>query len=127
MKIGLQRIYDKEVEMKAAYICSPFRGAETRNIEYAKEITRAAIKQGYAPITPHLYITKCLNDRIPEQRERGISVGIALLDVCEIVIVGTDYGISDGMQNEIKIAKEKGIQVAFVTAKNFYILPKMRM
>lgn len=115
------------IKTKVAYICSPFRGAETRNIEYAKEITKAAIKQGYAPITPHLYITQCLNDRIPEERERGIGVGIALLDVCEVVIVGADFGISEGMQKEIAVAKEKGIQIPFVSFQNFYILPKTEM
>lgn len=52
--------------MLRAYICSPYRartGAEfDRNIDYAQEITKRALLAGVAPITPHLYITQCLND-----------------------------------------------------------------
>ena len=42
--------------MKTAYICSPYSGDIKRNKEYARELTLKAIKDGYAPITPHLYI-----------------------------------------------------------------------
>ena len=43
--------------MRTAYICSPYSGDTKRNKEYARELTLKAIKDGYAPITPHLYIT----------------------------------------------------------------------
>ena len=53
--------------MMKVYICSPYRakdGAELdRNIEYAQALTRQAIKAGLAPITPHLYMTQCLDER----------------------------------------------------------------
>lgn len=110
--------------MKKAYICSPYRGAVGRNIEYAKQLTHTAIINGYAPITPHLYITQCLNDLIPAERERGLMVGLALLDGCELIIVGETYGISEGMQKEIDAATEKGIQIACERDGKIYILPK---
>jgi len=61
--------------MKTAYICSPYSGDIKRNKEYARELTLKAIKDGYAPITPHLYITECLDDNDPKQRELGLNAG----------------------------------------------------
>ena len=87
--------------MKTAYICSPYSGDIKRNKQYARELTAHAIQLGYAPITPHLYITECLDDNDPKQRELGLSTGIALLSVCDIIIVGKRFGISDGMEREI--------------------------
>ena len=96
--------------MKTAYICSPYSGDVKRNKQYARELTARAIQLGYAPITPHLYITECLDDNDPEQRELGLNAGIALLSVCDIIIVGIKYGISDGMEREIFKAGFAGLE-----------------
>jgi len=96
--------------MKTAYICSPYSGDVKRNKQYARELTARAIQDGYAPITPHLYITECLDDNDPEQRELGLNAGIALLSVCDIIIVGKRYGISDGMKTEIFKARRLGLE-----------------
>lgn len=57
--------------MKRVYICSPYRakdGAELdRNIEYAQALTKQALNAGLAPITPHLYMTQCLDDKKPQK------------------------------------------------------------
>lgn len=96
--------------MKTAYICSPYSGDVKRNKQYARELTAHAIQLGYAPITPHLYITECLDDNDPEQRELGLNTGITLLSVCDIIIVGTKYGISDGMEREMSKARRAGLE-----------------
>lgn len=61
--------------MKRVYICSPYRakdGAELdRNIEYAQELTKQALNAGLAPITPHLYMTQCLDDKKPQGAGAG--------------------------------------------------------
>ena len=57
--------------MKTAYICSPYSGDIKRNKAYARELTLQAIKDGYAPITPHLYITEVLNDNEPLAKRFG--------------------------------------------------------
>ncbi len=61
--------------MRKVYICSPYRakdGAELdRNIDYAQQLTRQALEAGLAPITPHLYMTQCMDDKKPEERARG--------------------------------------------------------
>lgn len=97
--------------MKLAYICSPYRGDIERNIEYAKELTLLAIKQGYAPITPHLYLTHVLDDNNEEQRKAGMEIALELLKKCDVLIMGTRHGISGGMEKEVAMAKGLGIEI----------------
>ena len=40
------------------YVCSPYRGDTKRNKEYARKLTRAAINNGFVPVTVHLYLTE---------------------------------------------------------------------
>lgn len=35
------------------------------------------------PIAPHVYCTQFLDDTIPQEREAGMELGIALLDMCD--------------------------------------------
>ena len=101
--------------MRKVYICSPYRakdGAELdRNIDYAQQLTRQALEAGLAPITPHLYMTQCMDDKKPEERARGMAAGLALLKGCDFVIVGVKYGITKGMDREIHTANMLGIAV----------------
>ncbi len=101
--------------MKKVYICSPYRAHSAaeldRNIEYAQEITGQVLKAGYAPITPHLYITQCLNENDPEERHMGMAAGLKLLAECDFVVVGDRYGVSEGMDTEMRLAEELGIEL----------------
>ena len=101
--------------MRTVYICSPYRAADSaqldRNIDYAQALTKQAIEAGLAPITPHLYMTQCLNEDKPEERAAGMAAGLTLLKSCDFVIVGVKYGISEGMSAEIAEADAAGIEV----------------
>ena len=101
--------------MRKVYICSPYRAADSaqldRNIDYAQALTKQAIEAGLAPITPHLYMTQCLNEDKPEERAAGMAAGLTLLKSCDFVIVGVKYGISEGMSAEIAEADAAGIEV----------------
>lgn len=101
--------------MRKVDICSPYRakdGAELdRNIDYAQQLTRQALEAGLAPITPHLYMTQCMDDKKPEERARGMAAGLALLKGCDFVIAGVKYGITEGMDREIHTANMLGIAV----------------
>ena len=101
--------------MKKVYICSPYRAKNSaeldRNIDYAQELTRKALTAGLAPITPHLYMTQCLNEEKPEEREAGLAAGLELLKGCDFVVVGMKYGVSEGMNREIHTAAALGISV----------------
>ena len=101
--------------MRKVYRCSPYRAADSaqldRNIDYAQALTKQAIEAGLAPITPHLYMTQCLNEDKPEERAAGMAAGLTLLKGCDFVIVGVKYGISEGMSAEIAAADAAGIEV----------------
>lgn len=102
---------DKE---KCCYICSPYRGnvfKRIRNRKYARYLTKWAIKMGYAPITPHLYITQVLNENIPAERKQGLEAGLKLLSPCKYILIGRKYGISEGMKAEIEEAKAAGKKI----------------
>ena len=92
--------------MKTAYICSPYKGETEMNVEYAKELTKEAIKRGYAPVTPHLYLTQCLDDNKTKERELWLDIALSLVEKCDTILIGTKYTISEGMRKEIQIAYE---------------------
>ena len=96
------------MEGKLCYICSPYRGDTARNVAYAQELTRRAVLRGYAPITPHLYITQALDDEDRAERALGMEAGMHLLIQCEAVMIGGRFGISEGMGYEIGLAHRLG-------------------
>ena len=116
----------KGQSMKRVYICSPYRakdGAELdRNIEYAQALTKQALNAGLAPITPHLYMTQCLDDKKPQERAQGMAAGMALLKTCDFVIAGVKYGVSEGMSREIQTADRLGIEVVNADRLAFKLL-----
>lgn len=100
--------------MKVVYVCSPYRGTPEemkRNFDYAVELTKEVLIAGYYPITPHLYITACLDDTKPDERMVGTGAALALLERCDAVMIGKRYGISEGMAAEITKATDMGIPV----------------
>ena len=98
--------------MRKVYICSPYRAENSvqldRNIDYAQMLTKQAIEAGLAPITPHLYMTQCLDEKKPKERAAGLAAGLELLRGCDFVIAGIKYGISEGMSREIQTADKLG-------------------
>lgn len=98
---------------KIAYICSPYRASDRGSVddhkEYARQLVKWAIEHGYTPICPHLYLTEVLNDENPEEREKGRQLGLELLSACGLIIVGSTYGISEGMLAEMKRADRLGL------------------
>ena len=103
--------------MRTVYICSPYRAKTEeqlkQHIEYAKELTREALLRGDAPVTVHLYMTQCLTEEIPQEREIGLVAGQHIIEKCEAVIVGYRFGISEGMSQEMRIAKARGIKIHY--------------
>lgn len=97
------------MDNKLCYICSPYRGHIEDNVVYARELTRLALDNGYAPITPHLYLTQVLDECDPEQRALGMAAGSELLKQCRYILIGSRYGISEGMLGEIQLATELGL------------------
>lgn len=99
------------------YICSPYRASTEeqlqQHIEYAKELTREALLRGDAPVTVHLYMTQCLTEEDAAERGIGLAAGQDIIERCDAVLVGYRFGISEGMEQEMKIAKAKGIRIQY--------------
>lgn len=96
--------------MKLVYIASPLRGDYGKNIKQAAEYCERACSLGVLAFAPHLYFTQFYNDTIPEQREKGLEMGLAMLEKCdELWVMGTH--ISQGMRGELAHAKSLGIPV----------------
>ena len=100
----------KGAGMKLVYIASPLRGENPSEKDYKKNIKQAAeycekaCSLGVLAFAPHLYFTQFYNDTIPEQREKGLEMGLAMLEKCEeLWVMGTH--ISQGMRGEIAHAK----------------------
>lgn len=90
------------------YVCSPYRGDTKRNKEYARKLTRAALDNGFIPVTVHLYLTEATDDTTTEERVRGMAAGMKILENCKYILVGDRYGISEGMKAELTFAAVKG-------------------
>lgn len=99
--------------MKQVYLASPFRGDYDRNIRNAVEYSCLASECGVLPLAPHIIFSQWCNDTISQQREQGLKLGLALLEKCEeLWVMGTE--ISQGMEGEIRFAKEYGILTYYV-------------
>ena len=61
------------------YICSPYAGNVTANVENARRYSRFAVDAGYIPIAPHLLFPQFLNDADPKERQLGLFFGNALM------------------------------------------------
>lgn len=103
---------------KLVYICKfPYRGEVERNVQYARELTRIALDNGFAPITPHLYLTQAVNEEVVEERKKGMAAGKELLKHCKYILIGGRYGLSEGMLEEIELAFQCGtIELALTKA-----------
>ena len=109
-----------ENKMKRVFICSPFRGfgdsAEEqtrdckRNIHNARAACNFAVMKGCVPYAPHLYFPQFLMDSDPDERKAGLLMGLTWLSYCdELWVIGRR--ISEGMENEINMAKKWGIPI----------------
>ena len=112
--IGAGHIFLEVRRLKMVYIASPLRGDYNTNIKNAVEYCRLAGEKGVLPLAPHIIFSQWCNDIIPEQREQGLRLGLALLQKAdELWVMGTTF--SQGMQGEVKFAQEHGIPMFFVT------------
>lgn len=115
MKRGKEKM---ETTSKLLYVCSPYRGDTKRNKQYARELTRLALENGFCPVTVHLYLTEVTDDNNPIERNLGMSAGMGILDHCKYILIGERYGISEGMAREIERALDT--KKIFIVPDNKY-------
>lgn len=96
--------------MLKVFICSPFRGDIKENTKRAVYYAKMAVKAGEIPIVPHLIFPAFLDENNPNERLKGIEMGLELMEICEEVWV-FGFQITDGMKLELDHAREKQIPV----------------
>ena len=94
------------------FICSPYADDPINNERRAIRYCRFAVRQGCIPIAPHIYFTRFLDDRNPEDRRLGLFMGQVLLSKCVELWVFGDR-ITDGMEQEILKAEERGMPIRY--------------
>ena len=108
--------------MQTVYICSPYRGKDetevNEHLSYAVELLEYILGSGEAaPIVPHLYFPQILDDNIESDREIALRCSQQFLkNNCDLMVVGCKYGISAGMDCEIRIAKQNNIPIIWIDA-----------
>lgn len=103
------------------FICSAFGGLEP-NVRLAREYCTYALKDGTAPIAPHLIYPQILTES-PEERALGIEAGLSYLAVCDEVWAFCVGGIlSEGMRIEVDAAIEQDIPIRW-----FGVVPGSRI
>lgn len=96
--------------MLKVFICSPFRGDIKENTKRAAYYARITAKTDVIPIAPHLIFPAFLDENIPNERLKGIEMGLELMDICdEAWLFG--FQITEGMKLELDYAREKQIPV----------------
>ena len=107
-----------EREEKAAryrplvYICSPFSGDISGNIERAKKYSRYAVDSKAIPIAPHLLFPQFMDD--DTERELALFMDMVLLGKCEELWVFGEL-VTEGMSAEIAKAKRKNMKIRYFT------------
>lgn len=107
-----------EREEKAAryrplvYICSPFSGDISANIERAKKYSRYAVDSKAIPIAPHLLFPQFMDD--DAERELAIFMDMVLLGKGEELWVFGEL-VTEGMNAEIAKAKRKNMKIRYFT------------
>ena len=96
--------------MKKIFVCSKLRSSQEYQVERNKKITKDYCRkltiEGFLPLAPHIYFTQFLDDQIESERMMGVFAGTKWLWVCdEVHVLNPGSGISDGMEEEIKLAK----------------------
>lgn len=98
------------------YIASPYRGDVKTNTENAKRYSFFAVMQGKVPFCPHIYFTQFLDDNVKVERKIGLNLALHMLRRCREVWVFGDT-VSEGMRNEIRIAKKRHIPIRYFTSE----------
>ena len=94
------------------YICSPFSGDTSGNIDKAKKYSRFAVDQKAIPLAPHLLFPQFMDE--DTERELAVFMDMVLLGRCKEVWVFGSH-ISEGMAAEIEKAKRKQIKIRYFT------------
>lgn len=95
--------------MRLVVVESPYAGDVERNLAYARRAINDCLKRKESPIASHLLFTQpgILDDLKPEEREMGISAGLAWHAVAEAIVFYIDHGWSSGMRRAYEHSRRR--------------------
>lgn len=102
--------------MKLVYVCSPYRGNIEHNTLRARRYCYFVYKEGAIPFAPHLHNTQFLDEKIPEERESGLKLGLQLLRRCDELWLFGDK-LTEGMEAELYEAHKLKLTIKYFTDK----------
>ncbi len=89
---------------------SPFKGRNEAdrevNREFARKCMLDSLKKGESPFLSHLLYTQVLNEDVEAERRIGLDAAFKWYEVADFVVVYTDRGITKGMKEGIKVARD---------------------
>ena len=104
--------------MRLVIVESPYAGDVERNVEYARAAMADALSRGEAPYASHLLYTQpgVLDDLDPAERAIGIAAGLAWGDRADATVVYADLGLTPGMEEGIRRARDAGrpVEVRYI-------------
>lgn len=107
------------MNVRRVFLASPFAAtteAQLRvHIAYARQCFRDCVELGEAPFAPHLLYPQpgLLSDHRSLERSRGIVCGLAWMRQADALVAFRDFGISEGMGEEIAAAHFYRVPVIF--------------
>lgn len=104
--------------MRKVFVCSRYAGDTEANTIRAKAICRYVVDIGNVPFAPHLLFPQFMNEHGGD-RYTGINLGLSYLEVCDMILVDTSQGISEGMSIEIAHAVLHNIEIVRIEADKF--------
>ena len=98
------------MDRRLVIIESPYAGDIEANTEYARKAMRDSLELGEYPIASHLLYTQpgILDEDKPEEREWGITAGLAWREVADLAVFYIDRGWSRGMLAARDLCKREG-------------------
>lgn len=109
-----ENLPEEEDALPMIYVASPLAGDIEENIKRAYEHCRYVVANQAIPFAPHAFFSGFLNDGIKEERSIGMFLGREVLKKCSALWAFCDNGEpSQGMKEEIALAKELGIPVRY--------------
>jgi hypothetical protein len=99
--------------MNRVIIESPYKGDLIANKEYLLRCMADCFRRGEAPFASHFFYTEVLDDSVQIERELGMAAGFEWMQTADIVAVYSDLGISSGMKEGIKHARQFGVPVKY--------------
>ena len=103
------KIYGEKNQYGVYLLC--LQGDVEKNVAKAREYARFAALCGYSPVIPHLTFCQFLSDDKPDERIKGIKLGIVQMKKCEMLwIFGTEREV-------IKMIFKHMLRINFMNAK----------